>query len=231
MLFRSRLASDGVEVDAICGGFPCQDISQAGSGKGLAGKRSGLWTEYVRLIGDLRPQFVIVENVSRLLSRGFDQVLGDLAALRYDAEWHCIPASAVGAPHIRDRVWIVAYPQHPDTDSQRSHRAQIDLERSFEFQHEQVSQLRPLCSHVADPDCQGQLQSQGRQQEQRGWACDGDWWRTEPDVGRVAYGVPGGVDRLKGLGNAVIPQIPEIIGRAIMNAVLLSSHHCNTTGE
>jgi DNA (cytosine-5)-methyltransferase 1 len=105
-----RLAADGIFPDVICGGFPCQDISVAGKGEGLAGARSGLWSEYSRLIGELRPRFAIVENVAALLSRGMDVVLGDLASLGYDAEWHCIPASAVGAPHRRDRVWIVAYP-------------------------------------------------------------------------------------------------------------------------
>ena len=104
------LRRDGIAVDVICGGFPCQDISFAGAGAGLAGERSGLWREYARLIGELRPRFVIVENVSALLGRGLGAVLGDMAALGYDAEWHCIPASAVGAPHRRDRIWIVAYP-------------------------------------------------------------------------------------------------------------------------
>jgi len=97
-------------VDAICGGFPCQDISFAGKGAGLAGERSGLWREYARLVRELRPRYVIVENVAALLGRGLGDVLGDLASLGYDAWWDCIPASAVGAPHRRDRLWIVAYP-------------------------------------------------------------------------------------------------------------------------
>ena len=97
-LTAERLAADGVGVDAVCGGFPCQDISVAGKGAGIAGERSGLWREYARIIGELRPRFVIVENVAALLGRGLGDVLGDLAALGYDAEWHCIPASAVGAP-------------------------------------------------------------------------------------------------------------------------------------
>ena len=96
-------------VDVICGGFPCQDISFAGKGAGLAGERSGLWREYARLVRELRPAFVIVENVAALLGRGLGDVLGDLASLGYDAWWDCIPASAVGAPHRRDRLWIVAY--------------------------------------------------------------------------------------------------------------------------
>ena len=107
-LTADRLRADGISVDVICGGFPCQDISTAGKGAGIGGERSGLWKEYARIVGELRPRFVIVENVSALLSRGLDVVLGDLAALGFDAEWHCIPASSVGAPHRRDRIWIVA---------------------------------------------------------------------------------------------------------------------------
>jgi DNA (cytosine-5)-methyltransferase 1 len=96
-------------VDVICGGFPCQDLSLAGKGAGIDGARSGLWSEYARIVGELRPRYVIVENVPALLGRGMGRVLGDLAALGYDAEWDCLPASAFGAPHRRDRLWIVAY--------------------------------------------------------------------------------------------------------------------------
>ena len=109
-LTADRLAADGIEVDAICGGFPCQDVSLAGRRAGLDGARSGLWAEFRRLIGELRPRVVIVENTSGLLSSGLDAVLGDLAALGFDAEWHCLPASAVGARHKRERVFIIAYP-------------------------------------------------------------------------------------------------------------------------
>src|SRR5690606_28720166 len=83
-------------VDLICGGFPCQDISVAGKGAGLDGERSGLWVEFARIVRELRPRFVVVENVPALLARGFGRVLGDLAACGYDAEWDCIPAAAVG---------------------------------------------------------------------------------------------------------------------------------------
>src|SRR5262249_39831862 len=98
-------------IDLICGGFPCQDISVAGKGAGIDGERSGLWAEYARIIGEVRPRYAIIENVSALLGRGLQRVLWDLAQIGYDAEWHCIPASAVGAPHRRDRIWIVAYAQ------------------------------------------------------------------------------------------------------------------------
>ncbi len=96
-------------VDLVCGGFPCQDISIAGKGAGLAGERSGLWYEFARILGDIRPRWAIIENVPALTSRGLDAVLCDLASLGFDAEWHVIPASAVGAPHRRERIWIVAH--------------------------------------------------------------------------------------------------------------------------
>ena len=98
-------------VDVLCGGFPCQDVSSAGGRAGIKqGTRSGLWYEYARLIGEVRPRYVIIENVRGLLSRGIEIVLQDLAALGYDAEWEVLPAAAFGAPHHRERVFIVAYP-------------------------------------------------------------------------------------------------------------------------
>jgi DNA (cytosine-5)-methyltransferase 1 len=175
-------------VDIICGGFPCTDISVAGKGAGITGPQSGLWSEYARIIGEVRPKYVLVENVAALLGRGIERVLGDLAALGFDAEWHCIPASAVGAPHRRDRVWIVAYAQGQRLEG-----------RPGAANDECSSGLRLLFAG------QGQL---GR----------GYHWLAEPNVGRVAHGVPARVDRLRALGNAVVPQIPEIIGRAIMSS-------------
>lgn len=108
-----RLAADGIAVDVICGGFPCQDLSEAGARAGIDGERSGLWREYARLIGELRPAVAIVENVPELLSGAggawFARVLGDLAALGYDAVWHCVQAADLGAAHIRDRLWVTAF--------------------------------------------------------------------------------------------------------------------------
>ena len=166
-------------VDVLAGGFPCQDISVAGKGAGIKeGTRSGLWSEYIRIVRELRPRYVLVENVPALRSRGLDRVLGDLAASGYDAEWDCFPAVAFGAPHRRDRLFIVAYADRP-----------------------------------------------GRQQQQRAFAATpeqfaaqcGGWWAAEPDVGRVAHGVPQRVDRLRCLGNAVVPQVAEYVGRCIVN--------------
>jgi len=123
-----QLQTDGLNVDVICGGFPCQDISLAGKGAGLEGERSGLWFEFHRLIEEIKPKYAIIENVSALRSRGLDEVLRSLAAIGYDAEWHCIPASTIGAPHRRDRVWIVAYSNCDD-------RWNWSSERQFEQKH------------------------------------------------------------------------------------------------
>jgi DNA (cytosine-5)-methyltransferase 1 len=98
-------------VDVVCGGFPCQDISPAGSRVGIDGARSGLWREYARLVGELRPRYVVVENSADLLIRGMGRVCGDLATLGYDAEWDVVSACALGAPHTRERVFLVAYPE------------------------------------------------------------------------------------------------------------------------
>jgi DNA (cytosine-5)-methyltransferase 1 len=209
-----RLAADGIAVDAIVGGFPCQDISTAGRGAGIEGKRSGLWADYARLIGEIRPLYVIVENVSALLGRGMDRVLGDLATLGYDAWWDCIPASAIGAPHRRDRIWIVAYPASERCGEAREYKPERRAQRA--------SCGRPALSNpsslgLEEPRRMGNASGPATGE---GWeadhAFDGRWWKVEPEVGRVANGVPGRVDRLKQLGNAVVPQIPELIGRAIL---------------
>jgi DNA (cytosine-5)-methyltransferase 1 len=110
-LTADRLAADRIAVDVICAGFPCQDISNAGLRAGIDGERSGLWRHVARLAGELRPRYVLLENVAALLDRGMGRVLGDLAEVGFDAEWDCIPASHIGAPHNRDRVWIVAHAQ------------------------------------------------------------------------------------------------------------------------
>ncbi len=244
------LAADGIDVDAICGGFPCQDISLAGRGDGIMGKRSGLWVEYARIVGELRPRYVVVENVAALLNRGLDRVLGDLAALGYDAEWHCVPASAVGAPHRRDRIWIVAYPNgarctEQGGECQQSWGAKaVRPSENMAYSNEQRSQgwdsnelsertnQQPsgkgspyLADTAGQPDSGNGNNGNSNQYIQPARQLGGNrifpggWpvhWCAEPDVGRVADGVPARVDRLKCLGNAVVPQIPEMIGRALV---------------
>jgi DNA (cytosine-5)-methyltransferase 1 len=217
-----RAETIGTGIDVICGGFPCQDISHAGKGAGLAGERSGLWSEIARLVGELRPRYVIVENVSALLGRGLDRVLGDLAEVGYDAEWHCIPASAVGAPHRRDRIWIVAYASGAGSKARSGDGMGVD-----HGSRGHQGQLASSCGEAAVADAQesrleGWRERRRFRPELTGPGESGgsvsDFWRTEPDVGRVAHGVPSRVDRLRCLGNAVVPQVVEVIGRAIMAA-------------
>ena len=251
-LTRETLDARGISVDVICGGFPCQDISLAGKGAGLEGDRSGLWFQFHRLIKEIRPRYAIIENVSALRSRGLDQVLRSLAEIGYDAEWHCIPASAVGAPHRRDRIWIVAYPNQQHGRGKQSiqigasgeawdqscgGRQDVadpnDIRFQFSGANSRNNSERRFVrtSHcndgtpannitdVADtmqPGLQGQWQISSRISEELKNSSYSCWWEVEPSVGRVANGVPKRVDRLKQLGNAVVPQIPELIGRAIM---------------
>ena len=210
-----------IKVDVICGGFPCQDISSAGHGAGITGERSGLWFEFARIIRVLRPRFVVVENVPALLTRGIDAVLGSLAALGFDAEWECLPASAFGAPHRRDRIWIVAYAkrdgrqQGPEVFRRRESEPAAcgevvaDATDATESEGRGNTNGGTVCLNVSNPD------SIEKEWPSITWRQRGHW-ESEPDVGRVAHGVPKRVDRLRGLGNSVVPQIAEWIGRRIV---------------
>jgi DNA (cytosine-5)-methyltransferase 1 len=232
-LTAERLAADGIAVDVICGGFPCQDISTAGKGAGLAGERSGLFYEIARLVGELEPRYVILENVAALLSRGLADVLGTLASLGYDAEWHCIPASALGAPHHRDRMWIIGWPAigWDLADSQRTGAGRPAKVRiAFDADKGCQGLAQGWIASLADPLRNNEQGQQSGSVDAQEWSgpligslgsrCDGPgWWRAEPNVGRVANGVPDRAHRLKGLGNAVVPQIPELIGNAILDAI------------
>lgn len=231
---RERLEADGIIPDVICGGFPCQDISVAGKQAGIHAERSGLWEELCRIIGEVRPKYAIVENVTALISgeRGgwFGRVLGDLAEIGYDCEWHCIPASELGAYHHRDRVWIICYPQHIGRTAAEIGEGDQARNGGNEKRAEQASEFtRPGdTNNVADTESQriqgcwasGQQESQPhgktelfmRLSERIGQT----YWKAEPELDRVVDGIPNRVDRIKSLGNAVVPQIPEIIGRAIM---------------
>lgn len=180
------------DVNVICGGFPCQDASlgqtQRGARVGIDGERTGLYVHIIRLAAELRPEVIAMENVPGLLSAGFGRVLGDLAALGFDAEWRCIPASAAGLPHRRDRVWIVAYP------------CGSRLSRLVEGKSLLESAEASLAVY-GDPAARA-------------------WRALERDLdglrGRDGFSVAMERRRIHPLGNAVIPQIPEAIGREIM---------------
>lgn len=199
-LTAARLAADGIAPNVLTGGFPCQDVSHAGKKAGIGdGTRSGLYAEVVRLAGEIQFDFIILENVAALLSGPSDnpggwfaQILADLASIGYDAEWHNIPASALGAPHRRERIWIIAYPecagrQGPIADD-------CIFSGAFEA--------------FAIP-FDGSIAGWCRLAERRAPVRDGNGVSLKLDR-----------DRLKALGNAVIPQIPELIGHAILKSLI-----------
>ena len=195
-------------VDLLCGGFPCQDLSFAGKRAGIDGERSGLWSEYVRAIRALRPRYILVENVPGLLTNQYmGRVLGDLAQSGYDAEWDCLPASAFGSPQRRDRVWLVAHAKSAGAWCNYSRLRK----RAGGISGRQAAAL-------ADANSAG-LEERNRIND-TARTCTAidrcDWWAVEPELGRVAHGVPHRVDRLKGLGNAIVPQIAEMIGAWIL---------------
>ena len=265
--------------DLICGGFPCQDISVAGAGAGIDGERSGLWKEFARVVGEIRPRYVVVENVGALTTRGLSVVLGDLAALGYDAEWHVIPAAAVDAPHLRERVWIIAH-DAADADRRGCERQRLeehaDQQREPRCEPDGLGQRgwRDGTEDAADADRDRVRDAEQRNARGRDDVCDGRrsvsvhdgaqgtaadaacgrvqghrtnrereplaptiarvlgrddagafWreWTTVAPIRGVDDGVPRRMDRhrLHCLGNALVPQIAEVIGRAIVSAAAI----------
>lgn len=206
-----RLKQDGISpIDVVCGGFPCQDISCAGKGAGIEGSRSGLWSEMHRVIREVKPRWVIAENVPALRCRGADRVLGDLEAAGYAVWPVMVGAVHAGAPHERKRAWLVA------------HRT-IDAAGRLPLR-ETPSESRSCrggrhVPHPAKPRCQARrANSLGNRTPKAVSLAQRGQWQVEPDVGRVADGVPARVDRLRCLGNAVVPQVVAMIGQAVLEA-------------
>lgn len=198
-------------IDVVCGGFPCQPFSVAGDKKGKEDDRH-LWPYMCRVIAYARPTWVIGENVAGIVTMVLDEVLADLEGLGYTARTFVIPAAAVGAPHRRDRIWIVA-------TNAASDRRQQGRQSSAEGLRE-LGGIRDSGRPAAASDS-GELRDEPRRigrQGRKGSAkpANDEWWLVEPDVGRMAHGVSKRVDRLRCLGNAVVPQVVEEIGRAIM---------------
>ena len=225
-LTAERLRADGISVDVVCGGFPCQGISEAGFRKGLQDQRSALWREYARIIGEVRPQYVIVENVSELLRDGYGmgEVLGNLAEIGYDAEWHSIPAIAVGADHIRERIWIIAYPDCPGSAQPSERRrkqcqAQMGKDVAQDYADDYTPRhARRLLAGTIGADARAISPWLGLA-ICAAPAFPGLDGAGSPVLGRGENGIPNRMDRIGAIGNAVVPQIPEIIGRAIMKEV------------
>ena len=174
--------------NVICGGYPCQPFSTAGKRRGTDDPRH-LWPWVRTAISELRPDYAILENVKGHLSMGGTQVVGELAEIGYDAEWQIVSAASQGATHVRERLFILAYPQ-----------------RQRNGQHRQSTNVADACRFWG-ADYRGEKGNERRQ-----------WWAHQPNVGRVVYGIPNRVDRLRGLGNAVVPQVAEYVGRLIVNA-------------
>ena len=221
----------------ISGGFPCQDISTAGRGSGIEGERSGLWSEFARIISEIRPARVEVENSPALTVRGLDRVLGDLAAMGYSARWGVLGAVDVGAPHKRERIWIVA--TLPDSDivaggllrgKERKSKAfgicEKDNLANSEFQRLERQRDISRKTEVSKPGNDGceVPDTDSKRLSGSGWApvseCDpekgkgktnitlsNDWWEIEPELGRMADGVANRVDRLKAIGNGQVPAV------------------------
>jgi len=184
----------------ITGGFPCQDISVAGKGAGIEGSRSGLWFEYWRAIRILRPRFAIIENVGAITIRGLDRVLSSLAEIGYDAEWQDIRAEDMGAPHRRERIWIIAYPNSKSINKSMGIREIFaGNKRCEEVRCESWEQFKLVTEQVAPSK-----------------------WRTKgfdhprPLLVRNDDGIPRRVDKLKGLGNSIVPQIAQVLFMQIM---------------
>jgi len=206
-------------VDVLCGGFPCQDISAAGKGAGITGERSGLWKEYARLIGEMRPRFVFAENSPLLRTRGLGVVLEDLAALGYNARWGIIGAGAVGAPHKRDRMWVLAYAtskgleglngNSPTEQSEATRTSYAGAKGCNGFWYTDPAEMGNTemlhAQGCSDGSREGEL-GRASERDAQGEA-DGT---TEPLVGRVAHGVANRVDRLKAIGNGQVPQCAAV---------------------
>jgi DNA (cytosine-5)-methyltransferase 1 len=172
-------------VDVVSGGFPCQDISVAGNGLGIAGSRSGLWRQMARIIDEVRPQVIELENSPLLVGRGLAVVLGDLTEMGYDAWWGVVGAADFGAPHQRNRIWVIA----EDKEQKMANPC---------GQH-----VKGILTYRANP------QIGSRPLERPTGSCsDGiGWWSSEPGMGRVANGVAHRVDRIKALGNGQVPLV------------------------
>jgi DNA (cytosine-5)-methyltransferase 1 len=213
-------------AQVISGGFPCQDISIAGKGDGLDGERSGMWKQMARIICEVGPEYVFVENSPMLVSRGLGAVLGDLSSMGFDAKWGIVGAKDVGANHQRDRIWIVAHSNSNGWTTRKKPRSlgttvseqqerqdnslnfegasslstsEGDVSNSMLNRLQRIRSVRPTERQI------GLRCRKGRNEEQNIYGANRTWWAVEPELGRVAHGVDARVDRLKAIGNGQVP--------------------------
>lgn len=201
-------------VDIVYGGFPCQDISVAGTGKGLEGQRSGLFYEIVRIVDEVRPKFIFLENVPAIRTRGADKVVGELARLRYDARWITLSAAEVGANHKRERWWLLAHTMRGqqwrnEWESKVKAYALANPQIFGRIEEPNEGSLVSASKVMADtsaPQLHHARERNNREGRPADRSADPSWWEVEPNVGRVVNGLPFRVDRIASLGNAVVPQ-------------------------
>jgi DNA (cytosine-5)-methyltransferase 1 len=205
------------DYDVVCGGFPCQDISVAGKKRGLKGERSSLWFEFKRIVEKVRPKYAIVENVANLRNQGLNQILKDFWSIGYDCEWHIISARSIGACHLRERIWIVA------TNTNYTGRQRKDAPQP----KGRGNKIKLIgADDSSDSDNFRLWKPFATTEEQSEWWAEAtasfrDRWQVESPICRMDARIPPGLDkdrkeRIKQLGNSLLPQIPELIGRAIV---------------
>jgi DNA (cytosine-5)-methyltransferase 1 len=207
----------------LTGGFPCQPFSIAGKRKGNSDNRA-LWPQMFRIIQESKPTWVIGENVIGFTSLGFDETITDLESEGYKVITFNIPACACDAPHIRQRLWIVAHSNRKSSRMEKYRSCRQRRENPDILQPEVLQQKhRESCAKgittdgcdVPNNNSPRELQQKGIKSNEWGWISDSSWWSPEPNVGRVAHGIPSRVDRLKALGNAIVPQVAYQILKGI----------------
>jgi len=202
---------EGFSSDVITGGYPCQPFSFAGERRGAADDRH-LWPEMYRIVKSVRPRWVVAENVAGHIRMGLDQVLSDMEAIGYTCWTFVVPACAVDAPHRRDRVWIIGNANGYSKSNGPVNAEASGMQAMADSQRVGQSGQRESF-HASDYPAGRDWQTNKSFD-----VCERREWKPEPGVGRVAHGIPRRMDRLRALGNAVVPQIPEVIGRAILEA-------------
>lgn len=226
-------------IDILCGGFPCQDISIAGKGEGLNGKRSGLWWEFHRIINELRPSVVVMENVPAITIRGLSAVVGSLAQIGYDCQWTIISAEQCGAPHLRRRWFCVAYPHSQHIEKQSKHTKRMEPKIKSKCGSSQNVSSNPILSRSETRTKSSKpMEQMGETQDwKHGWNSSvqtnehfkrRSHWSGFPTASpfcRRNDGVPNRVDRLKSLGNAVVPQCAEWVGQQIIKSNILGERY------
>jgi DNA (cytosine-5)-methyltransferase 1 len=200
-----------IRIDIIFGGFPCQDISIAGNGKGLAGERSGLFFDIIRLVKEIKPSFVFLENVPAIRTRGLFHVISSFTEIGYDCRWTCLSAASIGAPHKRERWFLLAHADKSELwdKSGRSSRKNGNGSNEPRDNGQKKSLARANGTRL-----EGQREEPVRVKSQQHDTRNDSWWETEPAVGRVVDGLPMRMDRIRCLGNSVVPaQVKEAFER------------------